>query len=159
MRRSASFTVAAVLTLVAGAAGAACSPDVVELKGQRGASRFSVEIADDDEERARGLMFREHMPTSAGMLFIYDTPAPVSFWMRNTLIPLDMIFVDARGVVTSVHSNARPRDETPIPGKGLVRAVLEINGGLAGRLGISAGDVMRHPSFAQADAAWSCETP
>jgi len=84
-------------------------------------------VADDAAERAQGLMFREAMPLSSGMLFVYGRPQRVSFWMRNTLIPLDMIFADARGVVTRVHAEAVPLDETPIDGGEGVQFVLEIN--------------------------------
>ena len=135
---------------------AACSADVVEVKGPRGIARFSVEVADTDAERSRGLMFREKLAASAGMLFVYDRPGRAVFWMKNTLIPLDMIFADATGLVQRVHSKAIPHDETPIDGGDGVLAVLEINGGLARRLGIEPGSVMRHPAFAAAPA-WPCE--
>ena len=150
----------AVLALVLASPGlalAACSPDVVELKGPRGVARFTVEVADTDAERSRGLMFREKMAASAGMLFVYDRPGRAVFWMKNTLIPLDMIFADAAGTVQRVHSNAVPHDETPIDGGDGILAVLEINGGLARRLGIGPGTVMRHPAFVQGTAAWPCE--
>jgi uncharacterized membrane protein (UPF0127 family) len=135
----------------------ACAPDVAELRGQGAVMRFAVELADDAAERARGLMFRESMPSSAGMLFVYEAPRRASFWMENTLIPLDMIFMDATGTVTKVHENAVPGDRTPIMGGDGVQFVLEINGGLARRLGIAPGAVMRHPAVAQAGAAWPCE--
>ncbi len=145
--------------LTAGMAVAECAPDRVDLRGDWGAAQFTVEIADDDAERAQGLMFREHLPRSAGMLFVYDRPQQVSFWMRNTLISLDLIFVDATGTVVRVHENAVPLDETPIPGGGQVLAVLEINGGLAGAMGIGAGSELRHPAFADAGGmpAWPCD--
>ncbi|MFA7433036.1 MAG: DUF192 domain-containing protein [Gemmobacter sp.] len=139
----------------AGAALAACRADVVELRGPGGQARFTVELADTPTTRARGLMFRESMPRSAGMLFIFDEPGPVSFWMRNTLIPLDMIFADEAGRVLHVHPMAIPHDETPIEGGEGVLAVLEINGGLAARMGIAPGAEMRHPAFG-AGAAWPC---
>lgn len=144
-----------LLALLAGPA-AACAPGVAELRGPSSAARFNVEIADTDAERAQGLMNRRHLPASSGMLFVYDRPQPVAFWMKNTLIPLDMIFLDARGVVQRVHENARPLDETAIPGGREIFAVLEINGGLARRLGIRPGTEMRHPAFAPDTAAWPC---
>ncbi|WP_308914946.1 DUF192 domain-containing protein [Jannaschia sp. LMIT008] len=119
--------------------------------------RFDVELALTAQEQARGLMFRDQMARSAGMLFVYDRVAPVAFWMRNTLIPLDMVFIDDAGIVTKVHANAVPRDETPIPSGGPVRAVLEINGGQAAQLGIDAGDEVRSPIFPQAQAVWACD--
>lgn len=133
-----------VLTLVAGTA-AACEPDAVIVSGGFGSARFSVEIADDPQERARGLMFVEQMPRMAGMLFVYERPQPANFWMRNTLIPLDMLFADAQGVVTRIHENAQPLDETPVPGGDGVLYVLEINGGMAERLGIEEGARLVHP--------------
>ncbi|WP_424979819.1 DUF192 domain-containing protein [Leisingera sp. S232] len=133
-----------------------CRPDKVDLRGSWGQTVFSVEIADDEQERAQGLMFRESMPSRAGMLFVYDQPQPAAFWMKNTLIPLDIIFLDERGLVTSVHENAKPGDLTPIPGGDQVFAVLEINGGLSRRYGISAGTQMRHKVFSAQGAVWPC---
>ena len=143
--------------LLPGVAAAACAPDAVELRGPAGTARFAVEVADDGAERARGLMFRESMPRSAGMLFVYDAPQRASFWMKNTLIPLDMIFADETGRVTRVHSNAVPHDTTPIDGGDGVRFVLEINGGLAARMGIAPGAELRHPAIPQATAVWPCD--
>ena len=101
-------------------------------------------------------MHRTEMAQSAGMLFVYPRPSRVSFWMRNTLIPLDMLFIDPQGRVTRIHHNAVPLDETPIPGGDGVLAVLEINGGLARRLQITQGSEVRHPSFANFSPAWAC---
>lgn len=151
--------IAAVLLLAAlqaGAAVAACDPGQAELRGGARVVRFAVELADDADERARGLMFRPSMASSAGMLFVYERPQHAVFWMKNTLIPLDMIFADATGLVTHVHENAVPMDETTILGGRDVTYVLEINGGLAGRLGIAPGAVMRSDLIAQAGAAWAC---
>ncbi len=133
---------------------AGCRDDQVELRWTDGQARFSVEVADDDAERGRGLMFRESLPRSAGMLFVYDSPRRATFWMKNTLIPLDMIFADASGRVRHVHANARPQDVTVIDGGEDVLFVLEINGGLAARLGIAPGAELRHPAIA--NPAWSC---
>jgi len=139
-----------------GQAAAQCADTRVDLRGPWGTARFSVEIADDSEERARGLMYRESMPASSGMLFVYARPQHVAFWMENTLIPLDMIFVDAGGRVLKVHENARPLDRTAIDGGDDVLAVLEINGGMAGRLGIQPGTELRHRVFGPG-AAWPCD--
>lgn len=135
----------------------ACRDDVVTLRGDWGQARFSVEIADTEATRARGLMFRESMPRGAGMLFIYDHPQVVAFWMRNTLIPLDMIFMEADGRVAHVHHEAVPLDETPIWGGNRIQYVLEINGGLARQFGIAPGSEMRHPRLAQDRALWPCD--
>lgn len=151
----------AALLMIAGVAGqghagASCSPDQVQLRGDWGQARFSIELADDAAERAEGLMHRESMPQSAGMLFVYPEARDVGFWMKNTLIPLDMIFLDSTGTVARVHSNAIPGDLTPIMGGGDIKAVLEINGGLAKRLGIAPGTLLRHPAFEADSAAWKC---
>ena len=147
---------ALVLSLVAQAA-ADCAPDRVDLRGPWGQARFTAEVVDTPESRAQGLMFRESLPRSAGMLFIYEAPTAPSFWMRNTLIPLDMIFVGPDGGVTHVHHNAIPLDETPIPGGENVLMVLEINGGLAERFGIAPGSELRHPRLDQDNALWPCQ--
>lgn len=137
-----------VLALAAGAASAdGCSDTRLAITGDWGRAVFTVEVADDAATRAQGLMFVEKMPMMTGMLFVYDQPQAVAFWMRNTLIPLDMLFAGDDGVISRVHANAIPHDETPIPGGRDVQFVLEINGGLAARLGIGPGDVMEHPAM------------
>ncbi|MCI5041751.1 DUF192 domain-containing protein [Donghicola eburneus] len=148
---------AAVLGCFAGPLWAECSETRVSLRGDWGTASFSVEIADDNAERALGLMHREYMPKSHGMLFVYEQEQPrVSFWMRNTLIPLDLLYIDTAGVVQEIHT-AKPLDETAIPSSGPRLAVLEINGGLADAMGISVGSQVRHPAFGD-DAAWACDT-
>jgi len=137
-------------------AQAACREDTVFLRGDWGQARFSVELANTPQTRSRGLMFRESMPRSSGMLFIYDSPQRATFWMRNTLISLDMIFTDETGTVRHVHHGAIPGDETTIDGGMDVLTVLEINGGLARAMGIVAGSEMRHPAFEADKAAWPC---
>jgi uncharacterized membrane protein (UPF0127 family) len=135
------------LIFCAHSASAACSPDRVTVVGEWGQAHFNVTIADDNAERAQGLMFVEQMPVMTGMLFVYDHPQSVSFWMRNTLIPLDMLFVAPTGEILKIHENAIPQDTTPIPGGDGVQMVFEINGGIAARLGIEIGNVLQHPSF------------
>lgn len=108
---------------------------------------FTVEIADDDAERARGLMFREELAPDAGMLFDFVDERPVAFWMQNTLIPLDMLFIAGDGTIRHIHANATPLSTDSIPSEYPVRAVLEINGGSARLLGIKPGDKVRHPIF------------
>ncbi len=130
---------------------------MVEIRGPRGHLRFTVEIADTPASRARGLMHRARLASGAGMLFVFERPGRVAFWMKNTLIPLDMIFADPAGRVTRVHAMAVPHDETPIDGGDGVLFVLEINGGLAARLGIVAGAELRHPAIDPAGAAWPCD--
>lgn len=133
-----------------------CIEDQAQIRTANGTVRFSVEIADDAAERAKGLMFREKMASSAGMLFYFERPQSVSFWMKNTLIPLDMLFISPEGRVEKIHENAVPGDLTPIMGGSGILAVLEINGGLARKLGIKPGDVIRHPGFDQSVALWPC---
>ncbi|WP_240512122.1 DUF192 domain-containing protein [Pseudoruegeria sp. SK021] len=136
---------------------AVCDLEQVELRGTWGSARFDVEIADDPDERAIGLMNRASMPRQSGMLFVYEEPQSVAFWMRNTLIPLDLIFIDQTGIVTRVHQNAIPLDETSIPGGRGVLAVLEVNGGLSEVLGIAPGSEVRHPAFKNNDPSWPCD--
>ncbi|MDX5351255.1 MAG: DUF192 domain-containing protein [Rhodobacterales bacterium] len=158
MRRLASSTIALLLALPGAArAETACAPDRLDLRWSGGGESFAVEIADDGAERAQGLMFRKSLDQDAGMLFIYESPRQARFWMKNTLIPLDMIFADATGTVTRVHSRAVPGDLTPIDGGEGVVYVLEINGGLAERLGILPGTQFRHPAIPAATAAWPCD--
>ncbi len=142
--------------LLSGIAQAECRPDRVELRNDLAQVRFDIELAVTPEERSRGLMFRESMPGRSGMLFIFDPPQRVAFWMKNTLIPLDMIFVDRAGTVTRVHEGAVPGDLSPIEGGDSVYAVLEINAGLAERYGIRPGTQMRHEVFSQGPAIWPC---
>jgi uncharacterized membrane protein (UPF0127 family) len=147
---------AAALGLVSVSAEAACNPARIELRGPWGQAAFGVEIADTDAARARGLMHRDSLPRSAGMLFVYPRPVRAQFWMKDTLIPLDMIFADEAGRVQGVHHRARPLDTTVIDGGPGIRFVLEINGGLAERMGIAAGSELRHPAIDGPDAAWPC---
>ena len=141
---------------LAGNVQASCSPDRLGVFGDFGRAYFSVTLADDDQERAQGLMNVAEMATMSGMLFAYDAPRPVAFWMRNTLIPLDMLFVSSNGQVQRIHHNAKPLDETVIDGGPGIQFVLEINGGMAARLGIQEGDVIQHPLIVE-DAKRPCE--
>jgi uncharacterized membrane protein (UPF0127 family) len=155
-----TFAAAALAVLLGLAPGSAraesCDPGAIALRGDWGEARFSVDVADDEAERAQGLMHVEEMARSAGMLFVYDQERPVRFWMRNTLIPLDMIFADSTGTVQKVHVNAEPLSERLIFGGDNIQYVLEVNGGVAEQLGISAGSQMRHPAIEAQSAAWPC---
>lgn len=148
---------AAVSVLFALPVIAECRNDTIHLRGDWGKARFTVEVADNARERAKGLMDRPNLPTSAGMLFVYHRTSDVSFWMKNTLIPLDIIFADENGVVIRVHENARPLDLTSIPSGGPTRYVLEINAGLSRALGIGPETQFRHPAIQQHKAAWTCK--
>lgn len=118
--------------------------DVVTHQGVR---HFMVEIADTEAARDRGLMFRKRLAKDGGMLFDFKTPQPVAFWMKNTLIPLDMLFIAPDGRVVSIARNATPMSETPIPSGGDVLAVLEIRGGRADEIGVQPGDRVRERIF------------
>lgn len=144
---------ALALSLGASAATAECRDDRLTIEGGFGRASFQVEVADDAAERAQGLMDVASMARLAGMLFVYEEPGPASFWMENTLIPLDMLFADATGTITRVQAEAVPLDRTPIPGGDAVQFVLEINGGLAQRLGIAVGDTFQHPAVGEAAAS------
>jgi uncharacterized protein len=104
---------------------------------------FSVELATTDGQRQQGLMFRKSMAPADGMLFDFKIDRDVTMWMRNTLIPLDMVFISKDGKVTHVHANAVPHSEDIISSRGPVRFVLELNGGTAKQLGIDRGDTVR----------------
>lgn len=133
--------------MLASLALAACSnaESKLVLHTAKGDFAFTVEIADDGAERAQGLMFRDHLAADAGMLFDYHTEQLASFWMQNTLIPLDMIFIGADGIVKNIHVNARPLDTTSIPSEFPIRFVLEIPGGRSTEIGLAVGDKIDHP--------------
>lgn len=104
---------------------------------------FTVEVASSPEERAQGLMNREVLDPGRGMLFDYGRPTMARMWMKNTLIPLDMLFIDEDGVIRHIHAEAKPHDETPIAAPVEVRWVLEIAGGRAAQLKLKEGDRMK----------------
>ena len=144
---------AVVLWPLAAGAGRAQQPNVVfagsELWIESGGKRhhFKIEFADTDERRARGLMYRSSMAADAGMLFDFKREGPVSMWMRNTLIPLDMLFIARDGRIVNIAERTVPLSEATIPSAGPVRAVLELNGGTAHRLGLKPGDRVVHAIF------------
>ena len=108
--------------------------------------KFAAEIADTAEERSQGLMFREELAANEGMLFLYPAAKPVSFWMKNTLLPLDLLFIGDEGRIIHVASMAIPFDTSPISSNGPAKAVLEILGGSAAQLGIKPGDLVEWPA-------------
>lgn len=162
--RALSLAAAVTLTAIPANASVSCATDAAILTTPSGARMtIAVEIADDAAERAQGLMGRRELPAGQGMLFVYETPRPASFWMKNTLIPLDMLFFDARGVLRHVHPNARPHDLTPVPGATPGDPdpdrllVLEIAGGEAARLGLRPKTTLSHPAVPQKSAAAPCD--
>jgi uncharacterized protein len=119
----------------------------LEIATSTGRHAFQVEIADNDAARERGLMDRRYMAADHGMLFEFDRDEPAAFWMKNTYIPLDMIFIARSGAVTRIVANAEPLSERVIPSGGPCAAVLELNGGTAASIGLKVGDKVRHPFF------------
>jgi len=115
-----------------------------------GPHQFTVELATTPDQMEQGLMFRQSLAADAGMLFDYRAPAMASMWMKNTLIPLDMLFVDERGRIINIHERAVPGSLEPIPAAAPARAVIELNGGTAARLGIRPGDRVLFPIFGNA---------
>lgn len=112
----------------------------LEIAGKTGVHVFSVEVADNDAERAKGLMYRKELAEGRGMLFDFHRDQEVSFWMQNTYIPLDMIFIRGDGRILRIEENTEPLSTRLIPSRGPVRAVLEVIGGTTRKLGIAPGD-------------------
>ena len=110
------------------------------VKQDGAAVALKVQVADDANETRIGLMYRTEMPEHHGMLFVFDKPSVQSFWMKDTLIPLDLLFIGEEGRIMHIHANAAPRDLTGISSRFPVREVLEINGGMAEKWGVQVGD-------------------
>lgn len=131
---------------------AACQPKPPEREALQVLSggithAFQVEIADDEQERETGLMNRDKLPTGQGMLFLFPDARERAFWMKNTHIPLDILYISKSGEVISIQKNTMPMNETPLHSFGPAAAVLEINGGQADALGIKPGDRITHRFF------------
>jgi uncharacterized membrane protein (UPF0127 family) len=136
----------ALLLLPAPLAGA--TVETLEIATQSGVHFFSVEVVATEEERSKGLMFRKELPEGKGMLFDFKTEAPVAFWMKNTYVSLDMIFIRADGRIASIAENTEPLSERMVPSAGAVKGVLEVVAGTARKLGIKPGDRVAHRIFA-----------
>jgi len=132
--------------LVAGSARPA-SQHTLEIASKTGVHVFTVEIADTEAQRAKGLMFRKELPEGEGMLFDFHREQDVSFWMENTYISLDMIFIRGDGRILRIAENTVPLSTRIIPSGGPVRAVLEVIGGTASKFGIAPGDRVAFPIF------------
>ena len=145
MRLLAAFLVLLSWALTADANAAERS--VVEIASKTGVHTFSVEVVDNDADRAKGLMYRRSLPEGSGMLFDFHTEQDVSFWMQNTYIPLDMIFIRADGRILRIAQNTEPLSTRQVPSGGPVRAVLEVIAGTTRKLGIAVGDRVAHPIF------------
>lgn len=136
---------------------ASCSSAIVDLRDGDIQVRFRVELAISARERAKGLMDRETLARSKGMLFVYPEPHRASFWMKNTRIPLDILFLDDTGTVRRIAKETTPYSLEPIPGGDGIQYVLEINGGLSDRFRLSEGAELRHPVIDQDKAVWKCD--
>lgn len=136
----------AIVFAVAPAIAAAKTERLV-VETSAGERVFDVEVVREEKERNRGLMYRKKLAETGGMLFDYDPPQDVAFWMKNTYIPLDIIFIDASGRIITIAAETTPLSLDRIPSNGLARGVLEIKGGLAAKRGIKVGDRVRHAIF------------
>lgn len=119
----------------------------LEIASKTGVHVFAVEVVDNDADRAKGLMYRKELPEGRGMLFDFHRNQDVSFWMQNTYIPLDMVFILGDGRILRIEENTEPLSTRLIPSGGPVRAVLEVIGGTARKLGIAPGDRVASPIF------------
>jgi uncharacterized membrane protein (UPF0127 family) len=136
------------LLLIASVSRAAELPrDIVLVEAGGSQYRFEVEVADDPAERAEGLMYRESLADNAGMLFLYPKPQPVQFWMKNTPLSLDIVFVRADGTIAHIAESTIPMSEDLIPSGEPVRAVLEVKAGTMRQLGVTAGDRLRNAAY------------
>ena len=123
----------------------AAGEQTLEIASKTGVHIFLVEIVDNDADRAKGLMYRRELPEGRGMLFDFHRDQEVSFWMQNTYIPLDMIFIRGDGQILRIEENTVPLSTRMIPSRGAVRAVLEVIGGTSRKLGIAPGDRVASP--------------
>jgi uncharacterized protein len=152
MRRRLRFLLAALTLLILplpGPAGTLAAQELqpLEIASKSGVHIFGVELAVTPEEQAKGLMFRRELPEKQGMLFDFHREQPTSFWMKNTYVSLDMIFIRADGRILRIAENTVPLSEALVPSGGPVRAVLEVIAGTAKKLGIAPGDRVTHPIF------------
>lgn len=119
----------------------------LEIITSTGAHRFSVEEARTEAQRERGLMFRRSMPEERGMLFSFASERPIAMWMKNTYLPLDMVFIGKNGKVVGLAENTEPLSEKIIPSGAPAFSVLELNAGAAAKISLKIGDIVRHPLF------------
>ncbi len=145
------IALAAILTLGSAATASALDCEAgllsVERSSHDGYPVFRVDVVDNAMDLAKGLMWVESMPEDAGMLFVFPRSEEVSFWMKNTIIPLDMLFINEAGDIVNIHENAVPHDTTSIASGVAVRYVLEINGGMVEQHDLSVGDKVINPAI------------
>jgi uncharacterized protein len=137
----------AAFLFFAGSGASTQALERVEIVTKSGVHVFDVELANTPDERSKGLMFRRELPQGRGMLFDFGGEGPISMWMKNTFIPLDMLFIRADGTIARIAQNTTPQSEETIPSGAPVKAVLEVIGGTAKRLGIAPGDRVAHRIF------------
>jgi uncharacterized membrane protein (UPF0127 family) len=147
MRALRTAALALVVLLAIAAPVWTAGQQTLEIASKTGVHTFAVEIADNDADRAKGLMYRKELPEGRGMLFDFHREQEVSFWMQNTYIPLDMVFIRADGRILRIAENTEPLSTRLIPSGGPVRAVLEVVGGTTRKLGIAPGDRVASPIF------------
>ena len=147
LRLLAAATAISLLAVSALAETAAPVRQELVINTATGPKSFQVELADEPRERTTGLMYRREMPKEVGMLFDFGEEQPVSMWMANTYIPLDMLFIKADGKVESIGERTTPLSHRSVASKAPVRYVLEINGGLSDELGIKPGDTVSGPAM------------
>ncbi|MFN4042241.1 MAG: DUF192 domain-containing protein [Brevundimonas sp.] len=157
MKFTRRILMAGALFLMAGTAACAQASGPVDATGRAlepltvttatGAHEFLVEIADTEELRQRGLMYRDPLPDDRGMLFQFPQSTEQSFWMRNTPSSLDIIYIDPRGRIVSIAKQVTPMSDTPIPSYGAANGVLEVRAGRADEIGAKPGDMVTHPFF------------
>jgi uncharacterized membrane protein (UPF0127 family) len=141
------FVLAALSLLAANTPLAALDTETVEIASKSGVHAFTVEMARTPEEQAKGLMFRKSVPEGHGMLFDFKVDRDLTFWMKNTYVSLDIIFIRGDGSILRIAANTTPLSEKMIPSGGPARAVLEVVAGTARKLGIAPGDRVAHPIF------------
>jgi uncharacterized protein len=149
--KRATFMLASLALVAACASTPALFPSLQQAKLQantaQGTHDFSVWIAADDKSRERGLMFVRELPPNRGMLFLFEFPQEVAFWMKDTVLSLDLIFIDPAGKVLNIAANAKPYSLDPIESQGRAIAVLEVVAGTARTIGLKAGDTITLPSL------------
>ena len=133
--------------LLAQAVAFAASTGTIVLETETGDHSFDIEVVTTDRERARGLMYRRSLPERSGMLFLYDRPQGATMWMKNTFIPLDMVFIAPGGTVHRIERNAEPFSTEVISSEGAIIAVLELNAGEADRIALKRGDKVIYPGL------------
>jgi hypothetical protein len=127
----------------------AASGSTIVLKTETGDHNFDIEVMTTFQDRARGLMFRRSLPEKSGMLFLYDRPEPAAMWMKNTFIPLDIVFIAPGGTVHRIEKNTEPFSTDTISSDGSIIAVLELNAGAADRIGLKLGDRVIYPGLGE----------